>query len=51
MLAKCVCVFVCVSESDLLYNKYWSKTGPSCQVTAVTANNDYPSPCTSIAAS
>lgn len=26
----------------LLYNKHWSKTGPSCQVTAVTTNNDYP---------
>lgn len=34
-----VCVCVCV-----LYNKHWSTTGPSCQVTAVTANNDYPLP-------
>lgn len=35
----CVCVLAC-----LLYNKHWSKTGPSCQATAVTTNNDYPLP-------
>lgn len=42
-------VCMCVHESVfvwcyLLYNKHWSKTGPSCQVTAVTTNNDYPLP-------
>ena len=34
-----VCVWAC-----LLYNKHWSKTGPSCQVTTVTTNNDYSLP-------
>lgn len=41
------CVHVCVSVfgwACLLYNKHWSTTGPSCQVTAVIANNDYPLP-------
>lgn len=42
-----LCVFVCTQvwvRVCLLYNKHWSKTGPSCQVTAVTTNNDYPLP-------
>ena len=39
-----VCVCVCVNLACLLYNKHWSKTGPSCQAAAVTTNNDYPLP-------
>lgn len=40
----CACERVCVGPACLLYNKHWSKTGPSCQATAVTTNNDYPLP-------
>lgn len=43
-LCGCVYVYAWVWVwvwARLLYNKHWSKTGPSCQVTAVTTNNDY----------
>lgn len=40
----CACECACVSLVLLLYNKHWSKTGPSCLTTAVTTNNDYPLP-------
>lgn len=39
----CLCMWVCMLAC-LLYNNHWSKTGPSCQATAVTTNNDYPLP-------
>lgn len=37
----CLCVWLC---ARLLYNKHWSKTGPSCLAAAVTTNKDYPLP-------
>lgn len=43
-ICVCACVCVCVNLACLLYNKHWSKTGPSCQAAAVTTNNDYPLP-------